>query len=85
MLRPIENRYSAEVRLTLALGEQSIPLAQISPDWIVLRDPIELEPCCGEVVATVDGKERRWPVELTEGAQQTDTKVAIRDVVQENV
>ena len=80
MFRREQSAYSAEVQLDLVIEGRSIPLAQISRDWIVLREPMDLEPGFGEVVATIDGNERRWPVSLTEGSCATAAKVAIRDL-----
>ena len=80
MFRREQSGYSADVSLDLILDGRSIPLAQIGRDWIVLRKPTDLEPGPGEVVATIDGIERRWSVELNEGSHTATAKVAIRDL-----
>ena len=79
MYRTKETNYSANVRLDLVLHDRCVALAEISRDWIVLRDATDFEPCRGEIVASVDGKERRWAVELTDGARSSSQKVVIRD------
>lgn len=78
--RPI--RYSANVTLILRVGDQTFNLAKIGPDCLVLRTPMELPPCCGEIIMTVDGHERRWPIRLHNGAVPFDEDVEFEDIPQ---
>jgi hypothetical protein len=64
---PSATGYSAQVRLHLLIGGQSIELGQISPERIFLRESIELPPGPAEVVMHVDHFEQRWQVYLPDG------------------
>jgi hypothetical protein len=76
----IKSNYSSNVELYLIVGKESWELAAIGPDSIRLRqDGIDLDPCEGEVVMIVDGKERRWDVVLKHGAVPYETTIAISD------
>lgn len=59
--------YSAKVRLTLLVEEASLDLAEIGPELIYLRHPIDLPPCDATILMTVDGREHRWKVYLPDG------------------
>jgi hypothetical protein len=80
MIHPskIKSNYSSYVELYLIVGEESWELAAIGPDSITLRHGgIDLDPCQGEVVMLVDGKERRWDVVLKHGAVPYETTIPI--------
>jgi hypothetical protein len=72
--------YSADVWLFLIALGTAIPLAQIGPDSVVLRDPIELPRCEAEILMVVDGEERRWPVVLPNGAVPFELEVSAESV-----
>ena len=74
----IKTHYSSDVRLFLSVGDRSWRLSAIGPDHFVPRDSIDLKPCHGEVIMTVDGDERRWKVFLVDGAVPFDTEVRTR-------
>lgn len=59
--------YSAKIRLELRIAGRTLKLAQIAPDFVILAQPAELPACEAEVVMHVDGKQRRWPVNLPDG------------------
>jgi hypothetical protein len=72
--------HSSYVDLALLLDGKSYSLAQIGPDFVRLREPIELTPCEAEVVMKIDGVERRrWNVFLKYGAVPFDLNVATAD------
>jgi hypothetical protein len=54
----------------------SIPVAQMGPDFVLLREPISLPPCDATVVFQVDQEEERWLVCLPNGVA-ADTRVVI--------
>jgi hypothetical protein len=56
--------YSADVRLTLVLNGRRLPLSQAGPDDVILREPAVVPAGPAEVVAVIDGHERRWRVRL---------------------
>ena len=61
-------RYSAVVELQLVAQGKSYPLAQIGPDFVIFKTPVELAPCDATIIMHVDGEERRWSVTLPDGA-----------------
>ena len=63
------NRYSAEVALSLVVGEQTLPLSHVAPHFVILSNPVDLPPCQAEVVVDVDGDILRRSVFLVDGSQ----------------
>lgn len=53
--------------MRLDVAGRSLPIAQLGPDFLILGQPVELAPTRGEVVMSIDGGERRWPVGLPNG------------------
>ena len=58
-------RYSSTVALQLIAHGESYLLAQVAPDFVVLKSPSQLPPGPATIVMVVDGEERRWDVVLT--------------------
>jgi hypothetical protein len=54
----------------------SIPVAQMGPDFVLLREPVSLPPCDATVVFQVDQAEERWLVRLPNGVARSK-RVAI--------
>lgn len=72
--------FSAEVDLQLIVGDRKYRVAKSGPDYVVLRKAVDLPRCRAELVMTVDGQERRWPLFLMNGAVPFDRCVRfIRD------
>jgi hypothetical protein len=72
--------HSSEVQLFLIVGGAPHSLAHIGPDFVILREPIELPPTDAEVVMLIDGrKQSRWPVTLVNGAVPFDLEIATID------
>jgi hypothetical protein len=67
------------VRLLLEAEGRTWPIAKIGPDTIVPAAAFNIPACDAEIVLTVDGKERRWKVELIDGVCPFDTEVRIRN------
>jgi len=63
------NGYSANVRLALKIGGRTLPLSQIGPNQIVLREPTLIEPSDAEVHMEVDGRARYWTVRIPHGCK----------------
>lgn len=61
--------------MTLLLNGQTIPIAQMGPDFLVLARPAEHPPCVADVVLNVDGHEQRWSVRLPEGIRPEQSRV----------
>jgi len=72
-----KNGQSAVVRMRLLLNGCSLPIAQLGPDFLILREPAECPPSKAEITLTVDGKEERWPVRLPEGIQPDHTRIPV--------
>jgi hypothetical protein len=53
--------------MQLLVNGISIPVAQMGPDFVLLREPISLPPCEATVVFRVDQEEDRWLVRLPNG------------------
>jgi hypothetical protein len=70
--------FSTDVRLTLRIADGDYSLGQIAPDYIILDPPSSLPPGLGEVILSIDGRERKWPVELPVGSSPTTTRTPIR-------
>lgn len=52
------------MRLWLRLNDRTVPLAQIGPDRIILRDVESVPVGAAELMMSVDGRERRWSVDV---------------------
>jgi hypothetical protein len=63
--------YSADVRLHLAISGRVIDLAQVAPEFLIINRPLDLPPCQGEVVVTVDGVESRRRASLMDGISKS--------------
>jgi len=70
----IRPHYSAHVQLFLEANGQSWRLAKVGPGRIVPRDKIELDAGPAEIVMIVDGKERRWSVDIVDDIVPFDTE-----------
>jgi hypothetical protein len=69
--------YTPDVQLAFVLGEKSYALSSIAETYIEFREPVELPPCEGEVVMTVDRRVERWGVVLKRGASPIERKTRI--------
>ena len=72
------NGYSADVRMQLSINGHVMSIAQLGPDFIILRDRKEYPPATGEIAVWIDGRERRWNVNLPDGihADQDETPIS---------
>jgi len=52
-------------------------VAQLGPDFLVLRSPADYPPCDAEIAMSIDGQESRWTVHLLNGIQVGQRKTAI--------
>jgi hypothetical protein len=69
--------HSADVRIQLRLNGHVLSVAQLGPDFLILRKPAEHTPAQAEIAMSVDGEEERWPVYLTDGIQPGQVKTRI--------
>ena len=59
--------HSTKVQIQLFVNGQVLPVAQLGPDFLVLREPTNHPPAKAEIAMWVDGRESRWPVRLVNG------------------
>jgi hypothetical protein len=69
--------YSADVRIHLLVNGAVLPVAQLGPDFLILRTPLDCPACEAEITMSIDGHESRWTVSLPEGIQVARQKTAI--------
>ena len=63
------NSHSALVTLELRAAGLCVPLAQVAHDFAIPLESVDLPPCEGEILMTVDGELTRMSVALHEGGQ----------------
>ena len=59
--------HSADVRIALAVNGHVFSVAELGPDFVVLRNPIPHPPAEAELSLSIDGHEERWRVDLIDG------------------
>ena len=69
--------HSSVVTLELLVGDRQIPLVQMSRDFLISRDAIELPASDAEILMHVDGKPTRMPVFLPEGCSLDNPRFPI--------
>jgi len=63
-----QDGFCTAVRLYLEVNGQVLNVAQVGDESLILRDAITLDaPAQAEVVVSVDGKQRKYPVMLGDG------------------
>jgi len=72
------NCHSAIVRMELCMNGHIMPIAQLGPDFLVLKTPVDHPPAEAEIGMWIDGREDRWRVRLPDGisAHERRTKIA---------
>jgi hypothetical protein len=53
--------------MDLFVAGESLSVAQLGPDFLILTAPAEHPPGNAEVIVSVDGRKRTWPVYLPQG------------------
>jgi hypothetical protein len=69
--------HSADVRIHLHVNGCVLPVAQLGPRFLVLRNPVDHPPCDAEIALCIDGQASRWAVYLPNGVQVGRRKTAI--------
>ena len=70
-------RHSADVRMHLRLNGRDLPIAQLGPDFLILRQAVAHPPANAEIFMSIDGNERHWPVHLRDGLSPADSRARI--------
>lgn len=63
----VRGTHSADVRNALAVNGHVFSVAELGPDFVVLRNPIPHPPAEAGLSLSIDGHEERWRVELIDG------------------
>jgi len=63
--------------MQLIVGAQSLAVAQIGPDFLILKTPADLAPTRAEIVVQIDGTERRRAIFLPQGSRKADVETRI--------
>ncbi len=63
--------------MQLLVNGSTLPIAQLGPDFLILRKTIDHPPTEATVVMRVDASERRWTVNLPEGVTNGSERVRI--------
>jgi hypothetical protein len=69
--------HSADVEMELILNGTVVSIAQLGPDFLILREPFDHPPSHAELVPSIDGKVRRWAVALPDGVSRDEERVRI--------
>jgi hypothetical protein len=69
--------YSATIRLELHVDDKVFSLRQTGPDFIDVRQPVEMVPCEADVVVWIDGSEYRRRVSLVDGMSPSCERIKI--------
>ena len=80
MIKPSGHSHSADVCLSLQIGDRCIPLDQIGDRMIVVRKPAAIPTCVGTLVMTIDGIEFRSTVRLPDGSDGLGRRIAVEIV-----
>jgi hypothetical protein len=67
--------------MQLLIGDATLSIAQMGPNFLFIDAPIDLPPCEATIVLQIEGSpERRWQVRLPEGLSAASERVAIAKV-----
>ena len=73
--QPIVSGNSAQVNITLFVNGFSLPVAQLGPNYLFLRSPINHPPIEAEILLDVDGDKEQWRVFLPKGISEKQKRV----------
>ena len=76
------NSHSAFVTLELRAAGLCVPLAQVGHDFAIPLESVDLPPCEGEILMTVDGELTRTSVTLHEGGQIRRRRIPLSKVAE---
>jgi hypothetical protein len=54
-----------------------LPISHLGPDFLIVTQPIDHSPTQAEIAMCIDGKERRWMVQLPEGLSTASLRTSI--------
>jgi MoaA/NifB/PqqE/SkfB family radical SAM enzyme len=68
-------RHSAEISMSLIVGENCYSVREVGPQEIVLSKPADISAGRGELVITIDGDVRKCAVEILDRITADSTEV----------
>ncbi|MDZ4287666.1 MAG: hypothetical protein U0984_06900 [Prosthecobacter sp.] len=74
--------HSALVCITLRVGGKDFKVAQLGPDFLILKEAATLPPSKGTINLEVDGHPDVFPVNLPQGILPNSRRVMIEEVMQ---
>ena len=69
--------YSSDVQMHLFVNGRILSIGQLSIDFIMLDDAVDLPPSEAVISLSIDGDERRWTVHLPDGIKAGDVRTRI--------
>jgi len=72
--------HSAHVRMEMRLNGHVLPIAQMAPGFVVMKNPIDHPPADAEVFLRIDESESSWRVHLVEGISTERRKTMVTTV-----
>jgi hypothetical protein len=69
--------HSARVHMELHLDGAVLTVSHLGPDFLILAQPIDHPPTRAEITMSIDGKERRWTVQLPAGLSVASPRARI--------
>jgi hypothetical protein len=75
---PKDQGYSADVRMQLRVNGTTFLIGHLGPTFIILDNPADHPPAQAEITMSIDGRIRRWEVNLPDGlcAESPRTRIA---------
>lgn len=79
-VRHKQGGHSAQVKMRLLVNGNSIPVAQMGPDFLFVTNAIDHSPCNARIVLQVDDSKREWDVCLPNGISSGSDRIIISAV-----
>lgn len=73
----IPDELSAKIRMSLIVNGSTLPIAQLGPDFLLLRETLNHPSTEASIVMQIDGNERQWTVRLPDGLSEGVNRVRI--------
>jgi hypothetical protein len=61
--------HSAIVHTHLYVNGSILPVSQLGPNFLILKNPFDHPPTDAEISMSIDGREDRWRIRLPDGIQ----------------
>ena len=69
--------HSSDVTITLQVDDREVPVAQLGPDFLILREQVRFRPTSGTVRVLVDGNGEEFDVVLPNGVDPEVSRTRI--------